>query len=188
MMVLARFSFRTKKCARAAVLGNKNAYAFLLLSLLVTATHSLAEGLPWRLVRTPDPRGGPDLISTIKVADTLRSDADFAAMLLRCADAGRISIAFALIVPIPPRDRPDIVWRLDDRPPVRVAARVLQPPTLIGLEPEGDTLLIGAIGAARRLSVGVVNKDTEVRGEIDLDGTSQALGRLAAECAFTSLR
>jgi hypothetical protein len=38
----------------------------------------------WRLLRTPDPRGGRDSIAVSRTADLLRSDPEFAGMMLRC--------------------------------------------------------------------------------------------------------
>jgi hypothetical protein len=42
----------------------------------------------WRLVRTPNPRGGPDAVSVMQTPDPSRSDIDLAGLMLRCSDRG----------------------------------------------------------------------------------------------------
>jgi hypothetical protein len=42
----------------------------------------------WRLVRTPNPRGGPDAVSIMQTADSARSDIDLLESTLRCSDTG----------------------------------------------------------------------------------------------------
>jgi hypothetical protein len=141
-----------------------------------------AEERAWPIVRTANPHGGPDLVSAIKVADTRRSDADFAALTLRCRE-GRMEVVLALIVPVPPRERPEIAWRLDDRAPVSVRASVLQPPTTLGFLPEDAAAFIAAARGARRASFRISNGGTPVTaGEVDLEGVAQTVGALTAQC------
>ena len=61
----------------------------------------------WRLVRTPNPRDGQDVISIMTTAELSGSDPDFAGLVLRCADPDFETLVF-LINPLPPRARPTI--------------------------------------------------------------------------------
>lgn len=158
--------------------------AWLLGAILAAALPgpAAAEERSWPIMRTADPRGGPGLISAIKVADTSRSEADFAALTLRCRD-GRLDVVLALIVPVPPRDRPDIEWRLDDGPPVRVRANVLQPSTTLGLAAEDASGFLAAARGARRAAFRISNAGTPLTaGEVSLDGLTQTVGALTAQC------
>ncbi|KAA5602912.1 hypothetical protein [Blastochloris sulfoviridis] len=141
-----------------------------------------AEGSGWRLLRTPDPRGGSDLVSTVKIADTLRSGPDFAALMVRCGQGG-LDVVLALIVPIPPRDRPQIEWRLDDRPPVKARAAVLLPPTTVGLMPEDAAVFLQAAARARRAAFRVINGGADVTaGEVDLGDFPAMIRDLSVQC------
>src|ERR1700744_1094084 len=45
-------------------------------------TTGLAGG--WRLVKTPNPNGGPEAVSVMHVSDTAKSDLSLAGLTLRC--------------------------------------------------------------------------------------------------------
>src|SRR5262245_15718687 len=53
-----------------------------------SAISTATSGGTWRLVRTPDPRGGPDAVSIMQTADAARSDMDLVGLTLRCSDTG----------------------------------------------------------------------------------------------------
>jgi hypothetical protein len=147
-----------------------------------------ADTRSWPIVRTADPRGGPDLVSAIKVADTTRSEPDFAALTLRCRN-GQLEVVLALIVPLPPRGRPEIEWRLDDGAPVRVRASVLQPPTTLGLAPGDAAGFVSAAAGARRAAFRITNDGSGITaGEVDLDGAAHTIGALTAQCMIGSQR
>lgn len=157
---------------------------------LLGATFAAAVALPgpaaeersWPIVRTADPRGGPGLISAIRVADTSRSEADFAALTLRCHE-GRLDVVLALIVPVPPRGRPEIEWRLDDGPPVRARASVLQPSTTLGFAPEDASGFLAAARGARRAAFRISNAGKAVTaGAVSLEGLTATVGALTAQC------
>ena len=59
----------------------------------------------WRLVRTPNPRGGPDAVSIMQTAEPMRSDLDLAGLMLRCAERD-IEVVVVLLKPFPPRAHP----------------------------------------------------------------------------------
>src|SRR5260370_15241045 len=53
----------------------------------------------WRLVKTPDPSGGPDAVSVLHAADTTKSDLNFAGLTLRCGQTG-IETLLILLEPL----------------------------------------------------------------------------------------
>jgi hypothetical protein len=61
----------------------------------------------WRLVRTPNPRGGPDAVSVMQTADTARSDIDLVGLTLRCSDTG-FDVLVVFLKPFPPRTHPKV--------------------------------------------------------------------------------
>src|SRR5262249_51216293 len=61
----------------------------------------------WRLVRTPNPRGGPDAVSIMQTADPARSDVDLVGLTLRCSDTG-FDVLVVLLKPFPPRTHPKV--------------------------------------------------------------------------------
>src|SRR5262249_17223849 len=72
-------------------------------SVILTAT----SGGSWRLVRTPDPRGGPDAVSIMQTADAARSDIDLVGLTLRCSDTG-FDVLVVFLKPFPPRAHPKV--------------------------------------------------------------------------------
>src|SRR5437899_1091146 len=57
-------------------------------SFRVESPKSTSEMGGWRLVRTPNPRGGADAVSIMRTADSSRSDIDLAGMAVRCGEIG----------------------------------------------------------------------------------------------------
>jgi hypothetical protein len=68
----------------------------------------------WRLLRTPDPRGGRDSIAVSRTADLLRSDPEFAGMMLRWT-GGEIELLFVLVRPLSPRSRPQVTLNFEGK-------------------------------------------------------------------------
>ena len=61
----------------------------------------------WRLVRTPNPHGGPDAASIMQTADTARSDIDLVGLTLRCSDTG-FDVLVVFLKPFPPSANPKV--------------------------------------------------------------------------------
>jgi len=72
-----------------------------------SAISTATSGGTWRLVRTPDPRGGPDAVSIMQTADAARSDMDLVGLTLRCSDTG-FDILVVFLKPFPPRAHPKV--------------------------------------------------------------------------------
>jgi hypothetical protein len=61
----------------------------------------------WRLVRTPNLRGGPEVVSIMQTADPARSDLDLAGLMVRCGTTGP-DVVVVLVKPLPPRAHPKV--------------------------------------------------------------------------------
>ena len=61
------------------------------------------EPATWQLARTPNPAGGPDSISIMKIAEATRSDQDVTGLMLRCAEGATTEVLVVLIKPLPLR-------------------------------------------------------------------------------------
>jgi hypothetical protein len=134
----------------------------------------------WRLVRTPRPAGGKDAVSIMHTADPLRSDPDLAGLVIRCSETGN-EVLIALITPLPPRARPQVVLGDTGAGP-RLEAKVLPPGALILLPPAATVLANGRWQALPELSVQVTDEGTAIRGVVPLQGLAAGLQVLTANC------
>jgi hypothetical protein len=141
----------------------------------------LGEAGGWRLLRTPDPRGGPDAVSIMHTADMLRSDPDFAGLMLRCAEDG-IDVLVIVVAPRPPRARPQVKFG----PPGHEAnyqATVVPPFTALLLPKDATSLVSGLRGTASAdLSIEINDESPAVGGTVALAGLRPALEGLKASC------
>ena len=134
----------------------------------------------WRLLRTPNPQGGPDAISMSHTADALRSDFDLAGLMLRCSDDGT-EVLIVVVTLFPPRARPSVIIKADGKE-WKFDARVVPPGAELLLPREAEHLLAGAWQSAHELVIKVSSQDQSFGGLIPIDGLESALGTLAANC------
>ena len=74
----------------------------------ITLNHS------WRMIRTPRPAGGRDVVSIMKSADITESDPDFAGLMLRCSDTST-EVLIVLLRPLLPHEQPSVVIEAGSR-------------------------------------------------------------------------
>jgi hypothetical protein len=130
----------------------------------------------WRLVRTPNPRGGPDVVSITQTADPARSDIDLAGLMVRCGTAGS-ELRIVLVQPLPPRARPKVNLTAGGTA-AQFDATVIPPGTSLSLPPDTNTLVDGLWQSSPELSVEVDEPNNPIRGVIPLAGLAPALGVL----------
>jgi hypothetical protein len=169
-----------KSMVRAIVL------AVLLLAPLWMASPGPAAGPEaskgtWRLVRTPNPRGGPEAVSIMQTAETLRSDPDLAGLMLRCGP-GEVEVAVVLVQPVSPRLRPEIAVRAGATD-AHYQATVATPGALLLLPGNALALLTEARPTPSELSLTISYDQTKIQGVIPLAGLSAAYAQLRANCA-----
>jgi len=134
----------------------------------------------WRLVRTVNPRGGPDAVSMVHTADITRSDPDLAGMMLRCGDKGT-EVVIVIVAPFPPRARPRVVVSADGRD-WNFESSVVPPGAELLLPPEAARLAEGAWRSVAELAVKISSDQTTISGVISIAGLTPALATLAANC------
>jgi hypothetical protein len=136
----------------------------------------------WRLLRTPDPRGGGrESIAVSHTADLLRSDPEFAGMMLRCSGS-EIDVWFVLVEPLPPRSRPQVTIDFEAKT-VRFEATVVPPGASIRLPSEATALAAGVWQSVRELSVVIeTGEGGKIKGVVPLEGLRTAYTMLAAAC------
>lgn len=154
--------------------------AFGLLPLPVAAQDSAAAMEGWRLVRTPGP-DRTDVVSVMRTADIMRSDAEFAGIMIRCRPKSGLQIAFAVITPFLPRSRPKITLGVN-RADMPFQAEVIPPGSLIALPNEAEVLAKGAWQSAKALTVDIEGEGSKIHGVVSLENLSGAIAQLQASC------
>jgi hypothetical protein len=134
----------------------------------------------WRLVRTPNPAGGPDAVAITQTADITKSDLDLAGLMLRCGQTG-VEVLIVLVEPLPPRARPRVTLSTGGSP-VSFAATVVPPGLLALLPQDASSLPNGPWQNAGQLTIDVEDSSEQVRGVIQLAGLGGALPNLLANC------
>jgi hypothetical protein len=136
----------------------------------------------WKLVRSPDPRGGPDAVSIMHTADVSRSDPDFAGVMLRCAQDG-FEVLVIVIEPRPPRARPRV--RLGAPGEEASYEATVAPPFTALLMPREAAALLEALerSTTPELSIELNGETTAVHGFVPLAGLRPALDGLKASCS-----
>jgi hypothetical protein len=135
----------------------------------------------WRLIRTPDPRGGPDAVSIVRVADLSRSSPEIAGLMIRCQRAAASEVLIALVKPLSPRARPNV--RLTTGGVESTLSGTVVPPgsaILLPLQAE-----IWATGLGQKpvdLTIVIDDAEMSARGVVPIDDLSAALSNLTSNC------
>jgi hypothetical protein len=134
----------------------------------------------WRLVRTPNPRGGPDAVSIMQTADAARSDIDLVGLTLRCSDTG-FDVLMVFLKPFPPRTHPKVKLTSGGAT-VHLEATVIPPGAAISLPAEAATLAKGSWQSSSELAIEVEDDGSATWGFISLVGLGPALSLLTSNC------
>jgi hypothetical protein len=134
----------------------------------------------WRLVRTPNPRGGPDAVSIMQTADAARSDVDLVGLTLRCSDTG-FDVLVVFLKSFPPRTRPKVKLATGGAT-INLEATVIPPGVAISLPAEAAVLVKGSWQSSSELAIEVEDDGNATRGVISLEGLGPALSLLTSNC------
>jgi hypothetical protein len=135
----------------------------------------------WPLVRTPNPKGGPDAVAIMRMADTGQSDPDLAGLMIRCTEKSGLEVVLALVRPFPPLAKTDVVVNSGTTQSV-LHAKASSIGTALILPVEATAFTIGPWRDLKELAVTIKHPETEIHGTIPLDGASPAIARLSASC------
>jgi hypothetical protein len=134
----------------------------------------------WRLVRTPNPRSGADVISIMQPAEPSRSDTALAGLMLRCSETG-FDVLIAFLKPFPPRAHPKVKLTTGGTT-VAFDATVISPGAAISLPAEVAILVKGSWQSSSELAIEATDDSDAVRGIVSLVGLGPALSLLMANC------
>jgi hypothetical protein len=135
----------------------------------------------WYLLRSANPRGGPDAVSVSHTADGSRSDLDLAGLMLRCGDHGAAEVVVVAVTPLPPRARPDVFIHADGKQ-WQFSADVVPPGAELLLPADAAILAAGPWQLVHELEVQVRSPEQSFGGVVPIDGLSDALATLKANC------
>jgi hypothetical protein len=138
------------------------------------------EGL-WPLIKTPRPGGGPDAIAIMRTADTSQSDPDLAGLMIRCGEKPGLEVVLALVRPLPPRSKRDVIIFSGTAQSV-LHAETAPPGTALVLPIEATAFTAGPFRDLKQLSVKIIDPESDIRGIIELDGIGAATAKLSASC------
>jgi hypothetical protein len=136
----------------------------------------------WKLARANGPQDGETYVSIMKTADTMRSDPDFAGLMIRCAPKGKIDVLIVLIQPFPPQSHPQVTISSGGSFQVFEGAMTAAGAAVV-LPNEAALLAQGPWQTLPSLSVLVKENRSEIKGVVILDGLREAYDLLTSSCA-----
>jgi hypothetical protein len=156
--------------------------AFCMLQPAIVPAAETPGALPggWRLLRAPNPQGGPEAISVSHTADVTRSDLDLAGIMLKCSDHGP-EIVIVVVTPFPPREQPQVTIAASGQE-WRFAASIVPPGAQLLLPPEAVRLATGPWQTAHELSVKITSPGQSFGGVVPVDGLAAAFAELSVKC------
>ncbi len=165
------------------MLGDDQARLACLKNLLPKTTDdsTASPADSWKLLRTPHPQGGPNAVSVMHTADTTRSDPDLAGLMIRCADKAGLETVLALVRPVPPRSKREVVVTAGTTEIVLHAEAASAGGALV-LPIQTSIFTTGTWHNLKELEVKIRDPDGDIRGVISLDGIGPAMARLSANC------
>lgn len=139
-----------------------------------------ATATTWHLLSTSGPDG--PIYSIMHTADPLRSDPDFAGMLVRCSSKLGLQAGFVLVVPLPPRAKPHVTVSASNAGSSKFDGSVLSPGTIVLITTGAEPLAQALMRSSDEVSV-AIEGDRTFRGVVPLDDFGAALASLRAHCS-----
>jgi hypothetical protein len=170
--------------AKCKVIANDQARLSCLKNLLPEPAPRPTVSTPpdfWPLVRTPNPAGGPDAVAIMRTADTAQSDPDLAGLMIRCAEQPGFEVLLALVRPLPPLAKRDVVVVSGTTPSV-LHAKASPTGTALILPIEATSFTTGDWQGMKELAVTIKDPEAEIHGVIPLGGLAPAMAKLATSC------
>ncbi len=112
----------------------------------------------------------------------MRSDPDFAGLMIRCAPKGKIDVLIALIQPFPPQSHPQVTVSSGSSSQVFEGAMTAAGAAVV-LPDEAARLAQGPWQEVSSLAVSVKQDKSEIKGVVVLDGLREAYHLLTGSCA-----
>ncbi len=135
----------------------------------------------WRLIRTPNPAGGPESISIAKSANTTGSDPDIAGLMLRCGEGATTQVLVVLIEPLPLRAHPKVTV-VAGATTTEFTASVVMPGTSVLLPEKASALIEDTWQSVPELSISISENRRSIHGVISLADIGAAMRTLQSSC------
>jgi hypothetical protein len=135
----------------------------------------------WQLARTPNPAGGPDLISITKITEATRSGRDIAGLMLRCGEGATTEVLVVLVEPLPLRTHPKVTV-VAGATNTEFTANVVTPGALVLLPEKASALVEGTWQSLSELEVSIVENGHALHGVIPLADINTAMETLQSNC------
>lgn len=135
----------------------------------------------WRLIRTPNPAGGPESISITKSANTTGSDPDFAGLMLGCGEGATTQVLVILVEPLPPRAHPKVTV-VAGATTTEFTATVVPPGASVLLPEKASALVEDAWQSVPELSISISENRRSIHGVISLADIGTAMRTLQSNC------
>jgi hypothetical protein len=140
-----------------------------------------AASATWQLARTPNPSGGPDSISILKVTAPTPSGQDVTGLMLRCAEGATTNVLIVLAAPLPPRTHPKVTV-VAGSTTTEFIASVVPPGSLVLLPEKASALVENTWQSVPELAVSMKDNNLALRGVIPLEDLSNAMKELQSNC------
>lgn len=173
----------SKDFEKCKVISDDRARLNCLKNLIPSASSEAAPATAdsWPLIRTPNPKGGPDAVAIMRMANTTQSDPDLAGLMIRCAEKQGLEVVLALVRPFPPRAKADVVVTSGTASSV-LHAQASSVGTALVLPIEATAFTTGPWQGWKELAVTIKHPEAEIHGTIPLDGAAPAIAKLSASC------
>jgi hypothetical protein len=135
----------------------------------------------WPLIKTPRPGGGGNAIAIMRTAETSQSDPDLAGLMIRCGEKPGLEVVLALIRPLPPRSKRDVIVFSGAAQSV-LHAETAPPGTALVLPVDATAFTKGPFRDLKQFSIKIIDPESDIRGVIQLDGIDAATAKLSANC------
>jgi hypothetical protein len=140
-----------------------------------------AEPGTWQLARTPNPAGGPDSISIVKITNTTGPGQDIAGLMLRCGEGATTQVLVVLIEPLPLRTHPKVTV-VAGATTTEFTASVVTPGALVLLPEKASALVEDAWQSVPELAVSISESRRSFHGVIPLADIGAAMQTLQSNC------
>jgi hypothetical protein len=135
----------------------------------------------WHLIRSQGSTQGREVVSIMRTADLLRSDPDFAGLMIRCRENSSLQIGLVVVRPFPPKAHPQVSI-VSGATKIQLQASVLPTGVVLTLPNEAEVLAKGPWQSLSEVSFGIAGNAVTINGIVLLDNLRAAIALLESNC------